>query len=705
MNQIFFTLHINHDQLSGFNSLRRGLYGLVCAIAIWLHLRCGLSRANTNIIMQALDLLITAAVNFGLSLAHIYDHNSLDVDATLQNIPDIPHDVRTAIATLSIEPTINRSVCCPKCYSKYSVRSMPDICNRRETSRSRICGEKLWTIRSSRSGPRQVPCCLYSTQDFGTWLEWFLSRPGIEDLIDKSYDHQVSPDVMRSLWDSPAWRSLGDFTITRGNLTFAYFIDWFNPLLNKAAGKSVSCGAIMLVCLNLPYEQQHLIENTYFAGITPPPKEPTMTSITELSNPIVDQLCAWYEGKNICSHRHPAGAFKRVAVLPIIADIRAIRKALGFADVTSHNFCSFCNLRRTDIECLDPSYWSARVATDVRMAAVEWQQATTKKRRKEIYDEHGVRWSSLHQLHYRDHVKHTILGPMHNWIEGIVQHHVRVKWGIGAVPSSLKDQGVDQPTGSPEGTPRLTNLALDADYDMLDDELADLEVESQQYSDTPSHTSRVHSTSSFELEEYNDNQENLSDDEDFLPGPDPDSDSDSDNEANTTLQASSIFDSTALAQIHACIDSTAIPTWVERPPRNLGEKAHGKLKADQWLTLISIFLPMVLPEIWLSTGTARDLDLLDNFHDLVLCTNIVCSYTASNIAADNYLHHYIRYRQSSATLFPGVHSRPNHHFAMHNTELMKFWGPLSLLSELPYEQHNGALQKIKTNWHVCKLVN
>ena len=152
---------------------------------------------------------------------------------------------------------------------------------------------------------------------------------------------------------------------------------------------------------------------------------------------------------------------------------------------------------------------------------------------------------------------------MHNWIEGIVQHHVCVKWGIGAVPSSLKDQGVDQPTGSPEGTPHLTNLALDADYDMLDDELADLEVESQQYSDTPSHTSRVHSTSSFELEEYNDNQENLSDDEDFLPGPDPDSDSDSDNEANTTLQASSIFDSTALAQIHACIDSTAIPTWVE----------------------------------------------------------------------------------------------------------------------------------------------
>lgn len=695
---------INSPGGPGLNLSRRTLYTFVCAIAVWLHLRCGLSRANTNLLMQILDLLIGAAVNFGLLLAPI----SVDVNTTLSNRPAIPHDVRTAISALSIEPTLDRSICCPKCYSKYSLDSMPEICLRRETPRSRPCREQLWTVRSSRNGSHRVPRRLYSTQDFDTWLEWFLSRPGIEDLIDKSYNHSTPTDnIMRSLWDSPAWRSLGNFTTTRGNLTFAYFIDWFNPLLNKTAGKSMSCGAIILVCLNLPYELQHLIENTYFAGITPPPKEPTMTSITQLSDPIIDQLCTWYDGKMVRSNRHPAGSFKRVAVLPVIADLRAIRKALGFADVGAHNFCSFCNLQHDNMDCLDPFRWSERLAGDVRAAAEEWRLATTKKQRKEIFDKHGVRWSSLHRLHYRDHVKHTVLGVMHNWIEGILQHHVRVKWGIGIVGGLRDTEDTDQPTDTtPQGTPRVTPTESNADWDMLDDELVDLEADSQQHSDTPSHISRQHSASSLELDESMDPQETLSDDEDYVPGPDPDTDSDSekDDEANAAWRSSSIFNSSALAEIQASIRDTVVPTWIERPPGNLGEKAHGKLKADQWLSLVSIFLPTVIPELWVSSGKGRDLDLLENFHDLVWCTNILCSYTTSNVAADDYLRHYIRYRQSSAVLFPGVRSRPNHHFAMHNAELMKYWGPLPLLSEFPYEQHNGTLQKIKTNWHICEPI-
>ena len=511
---------------------------------------------------------------------------------------------------------------------------------------------------------------------------------------------------MRSTWDSPAWHTgLSGFCITHGNLTFAYFIDWFNPLLNKAAGKSMSCGAIMLVCLNLPYELQHLIENTYFTGITPPPKEPTMTSVNELSDPIVHQLHAWYDGKIIHTHRYPAGTRKWAAVLPFIADLRAIRKALGYADVTSHNFCSSCNLHHADMECLDPSVWSLRLSADVRRAAVEWRQATTKKRRKEIYDEQGVRWSSLHQLDYHDHVRDTVLGPIHNWIKGIIQHHVCIKWGVGIVPSLQNDQDVDQPVGSPGGTPHLAPTDLDADYDMLDDEVADLVVDSQENLDTPVHASWSHSFSSYDSHD-DINQEGLrvddEDDEDYQLGPDPDTDSDPDGEEDAAWHALSIFDSDSLAEIHACITNTAVPSWIEQPPHNLGEKSHGKLKADQWFNLVTIFLPIILPKLWHLSGTAHDLALLDNFHDLVMCTNLLCSYITSDMAADDYLHHYIRYHQSSAALFPGVQSWPNHHFAMHNVELMKYWGPLSLLSELPYEQHNGTLQKIKTNWHICR---
>ncbi|KIM77877.1 hypothetical protein PILCRDRAFT_34694, partial [Piloderma croceum F 1598] len=68
--------------------------------------------------------------------------------------------------------------------------------------------------------------------------------------------------------------------------------------------------------------------------------------------------------------------------------------------------------------------------------AEAWQAAQTKVRRKEIFDQHGVRWSALHKLRYRDPVRHTVLGVMHNWIEGVLQHQARVKYGIGIVAGS-----------------------------------------------------------------------------------------------------------------------------------------------------------------------------------------------------------------------------------------------------------------------------
>jgi len=42
--------------------------------------------------------------------------------------------------------------------------------------------------------------------------------------------------------------------------------------------------------LNLPYHLRYQPENTYFAGITPPLYEPSITTITALLDPIVEQL-------------------------------------------------------------------------------------------------------------------------------------------------------------------------------------------------------------------------------------------------------------------------------------------------------------------------------------------------------------------------------------------------------------------------------
>ena len=195
-----------------------------------------------------------------------------------------------------------------------------------------------------------------------------------------------------------------------------------------------------MFCLNLPPDMQFLPENTFFAGITPPPKEPDTVTITAVTDPIIDQLRPMWEGRIVRTHRHPRGIRKRMAVLARIGDLLAIRKALGFAGVASHHFCTFCKLLHEDKENLDYLSWEQRSGPETLLAANRWKNATTKKERKAILKEHGVRWSALHRLPYGDSVQHTLLGIMHNWMLGILQHHVRVRWGVGIPPTKADDE-------------------------------------------------------------------------------------------------------------------------------------------------------------------------------------------------------------------------------------------------------------------------
>ena len=142
-----------------------------------------------------------------------------------------------------------------------------------------------------------------------------------------------------------------------------------------------------------------------------------------------------------------------------------------------------------------------------------------------------------------------------------------------------------------------------------------------------------------------------------------------------------------------------MPSWLERPPTNLGEKTHGKLKADTWRVLFTVFLPLILPELWhdASTPEGRSNMLLKNFHFLVYCTNIVCSYTVTSDMPELFTQNYHAYLITSKPLFSHAKPRPNHHYAMHNAEQLRFWGPLPQVSEFFDERQNGLLQGIKTN--------
>ena len=89
-------------------------------------------------------------------------------------------------------------------------------------------------------------------------------------------------------------------------------------------------------------------------------------------------------------HCHSEGIIKCVTVLPVIADLMVIHKVLGFAGIKAHNFCSFCDLSHAEMDCLNPSYWCARVGINICQAAIEWQQVLMKVKCNKIFNQHGV---------------------------------------------------------------------------------------------------------------------------------------------------------------------------------------------------------------------------------------------------------------------------------------------------------------------------
>ncbi len=69
-----------------------------------------------------------------------------------------------------------------------------------------------------------------------------MSRKVVEDSLEKTFrqnlDHPVAfGGTMKDIQDSPAWSNLHGIFRSPRNLVFGIYIDWFNPLSNKIAGK------------------------------------------------------------------------------------------------------------------------------------------------------------------------------------------------------------------------------------------------------------------------------------------------------------------------------------------------------------------------------------------------------------------------------------------------------------------------------------
>jgi len=172
------------------------------------------------------------------------------------------------------------------------------------------------------------------------------------------------------------------------------------------------------------------------------------------------------------------------------------------------------------------------------------------------------------------------------------------------------------------------------------------------------------------------------------------------------LKEGAVLTSEEMSELRSDIERMYSPSWLTSVPINLGEPSHGKLKADQWRTLGTTYLPVSLIRIWGKLEDDDDDDprsrqckkLLAVTLSLISAVIVASSRTTSQENADLYLHHMQMYLNGLRELFPRYKFLPNQHMALHLAEYLRFYGPVHSWWTFPFERLIGMLQHIPNNF-------
>jgi len=159
-----------------------------------------------------------------------------------------------------------------------------------------------------------------------------------------------------------------------------------------------------------------------------------------------------------------------------------------------------------------------------------------------------------------------------------------------------------------------------------------------------------------------------------------------------------------MARIREVIRDTDTPSWLSSVPRNFGDASAGNLKADEWRTMSTVYLPISLVSLWgegtshRSPSVAASLrEVLDHTMALVSAVSLACARTMTSnrmLAYQNYITHWVGQ-------LPLIHSnsrkRTNFHMAIHVYDFLRLFGPVRSWWSFPFERLVGQLQRLPHN--------
>jgi hypothetical protein len=159
-----------------------------------------------------------------------------------------------------------------------------------------------------------------------------------------------------------------------------------------------------------------------------------------------------------------------------------------------------------------------------------------------------------------------------------------------------------------------------------------------------------------------------------------------------------------LDQIHNVICDTTTPTWLGSVPKNFGEASTGTIKADEWWSLITIYIPIALVSLW-GAGTSHSSDelavhlktILDHTMELVGAVYLACARTMTLRRAQAYRLHITTYVGKLQKIHSTFSVWPNHHASFHIYDYLLLFGPAHSWWCFPFERLIGIIQCIPVN--------
>ncbi|KAJ7111670.1 hypothetical protein C8R44DRAFT_632715, partial [Mycena epipterygia] len=175
-----------------------------------------------------------------------------------------------------------------------------------------------------------------------------------------------------------------------------------------------------LYCLNLPIEIRFLLENVFILGLILLAGSPDVWTISHILPFLTECINSFVEpGKVLEAHDNPQ-ADTDTRPLPLIADLGTACKVAGYVSHSADCFCSFCHIRKDQIDNLKWNKWSYCDAHIVHAQALAWKALRTIQDQNTESMKNGVQWTPMHNVY---------TGPSCCEFNSVPNHHLAMHNG------------------------------------------------------------------------------------------------------------------------------------------------------------------------------------------------------------------------------------------------------------------------------------